>query len=321
MTITSPNRHPPASDRGIDLALDLDPLHTFHTQPSAMPGTHDRLQLLFDNPHQVRFIGSDPVRWNPKSAVPSSSFFPSNPPSDRRFPSTARKSSNSSTSTRSSASTAPSTRPSRTYSNSDADSSSSVSTAPPEDQIPWDLANPFIMGTYDPGYDLPCEFSFLGCHVRYAPESYQDWISHNASHFTGHLPPPRLICTFCDTEFDSSRSHGDRMANYKRRLVHIGEHFWDRRSLDINVPPAHHIRPDYHLMDYMRQVNLIDEADYKYLTQHSERPQCGNTHPLGYVPTEVQARRAREDRRPHDQAREDRQRRKEKGRSTHHHTH
>lgn len=103
-------------------------------------------------------------------------------------------------------------------------------------------------------------------------------------------------------------------------MIHIGEHFWDRRSLDVNLQAVDHPRPDFHVLDYLRQQDLIDDRDYKHLVQHTERPYCENIRPLGFVPTEVEARRAWEDRRPHDQAREDRHRRKEregKGKSAH----
>jgi hypothetical protein len=55
-----------------------------------------------------------------------------------------------------------------------------------------------VSNYYD--YDLPCEFEFLGCNLRFHPEYFEAWISHTASHFVRTSPPSCAICTFCDGE-------------------------------------------------------------------------------------------------------------------------
>ncbi|CAG8976187.1 hypothetical protein HYALB_00009500 [Hymenoscyphus albidus] len=279
-----------------------------------MPESQDRLDLLFKSDVRPWEYGSARQTYQPVLAPPlSPSSHSSHHPAARTHPT----SSASSVSRRSSASTTASS----VFSNTDAESASSRSSAP-ENPIPWDLNRQLTMGDYNSGYDLPCEFSFLGCQVQFRPELHQEWIAHGASHFTQYAPPPRLVCTFCDAEFDVSRNNGDRTANYRRRMNHIGEHFRNNRTLDVNLPPASHRRPDYHVLDYMRHKGLIDERDYKDLIRYSERPHCENLRPLGHVSPEMQARKSRDNRRPHDLAREERQRRKErdgKGKSTHHH--
>ncbi|EPE27295.1 hypothetical protein GLAREA_03210 [Glarea lozoyensis ATCC 20868] len=282
-----------------------------------MARTSDRLShYLNDLDNDSRPFGVAPLRHYPVSKplysprVPRSSFSSagSPPPSEASTRSSASRSSYQSdaSSRRSSAST-----------------TSSAPSIPPW-QLP-DLNQQLAMAVdYDRGYDLPCEHTFNGCRYRFHPEYHQEWIAHGISHFLNNPLPTKLICTICDVEFDSA-SHGDTRSNYEARMHHIGQHFYENRTLDPNARPATHTRPDYFLLEHLNRTGIIDDAHYYALVNPSERPACEGLQRNGFVTPEQRERREREERqshRPHNQAREDRHRRKEgkpksgKGKST-----
>jgi len=103
------------------------------------------------------------------------------------------------------------------------------------------------------GYDLPCEFAFMGCSVRFHPEPFEDWISHSLSHFAGVLPPNYSTCTFCEDGGTDFRSFADPEVSWRQRMIHIGSHFADCQLNDM--------RPDPWVIEYMWKNDLISDED------------------------------------------------------------
>jgi hypothetical protein len=166
---------------------------------------------------------------------------------------------------------------------------------------------------YSYGYDLPCEFFFVGCKMRFDPADFEAWITHAASHFNGSLPTT-AICTFCDDDQAIFRSTGDVEMNWRERMLHIGGH------LEALIP-SEHIRPDFWVIEHMRDHRLISLEDYAHAIKWTERPHCGDTYSLDYETPEMIEKKKRELRVPDDMRGEERQRRKDKDRKTHEHSH
>jgi hypothetical protein len=164
---------------------------------------------------------------------------------------------------------------------------------------------------FDYGYDLPCEFFFAGCNLRFNPADFEAWISHTASHFGGSLPK-KAMCTFCDDDDAVFQSDGDDATNWYDRMVHIGGHLE-------NLTPSEHIRPDFWVIEHLWNKGLISREDYDHALKGTERPACKNTYPLDYELPETHIKKERELQQFHDLAKEDRRRRSEmkKGKSRH----
>ena len=140
----------------------------------------------------------------------------------------------------------------------------------------------------DYNYDLPCEFHFIGCNVRFHPENFEAWYSHTTSHFLHHEPPPYSICVFCDEGNACFRADedNDRYTTWRNRLLHITGHLADGKTLE-------DVRPDYFLIDYMRNLGLVTQHDYACAVSFTERPFCIGLVPLGYETDEMKRRKAR----------------------------
>lgn len=152
------------------------------------------------------------------------------------------------------------------------------------------------MAPFPHGYSLPCEFAFLGCHLRFDPEYQDDWISHSASHFSIYSPPPKVICTFCDREYDSAEGGVDSRTNWTSRMIHIGCHF--REAHRVSDQEMQHPRPDYFVVEHMWNNNMLDKEQYLDLIEYTERPKCDNLDlfPLGYQAPEMRRRAERQER-------------------------
>jgi len=197
-------------------------------------------------------------------------------------------------------------------------SSPSVGAAPP----PWQtLDQRLAMTNFNYGYDLPCEFGFLGCHLRFHPENSEDWIDHSVSHFSGHSPPVRTVCTFCDREFDCTYNPNDAGQNWRQRMEHIGRHFYGRRRIDGDGGEVNHPRPDFWILEYLNSIGLISPQDYSYSIRFTERPPCENTYHRGWKPQEMLAKEERNSGTSHDLRKERHQMKKEKGKGSRTHRH
>jgi hypothetical protein len=154
-------------------------------------------------------------------------------------------------------------------------SDSSTSTAPSTASQHLTLDQQLLTRPYDYGYDLPCEFMFLGCYLRFHATQYDAWVTHSMSHFCKRPPPPKVVCTICDKGDDVCfERNGDARSNWRERMNHISEHFERRDVRD-------HTRPDYFVIKYMKSHNLISKEDYEYAMQFTERPGIDGLLPLG----------------------------------------
>jgi hypothetical protein len=148
--------------------------------------------------------------------------------------------------------------------------------------------------------ELRCEFEFVDCYLSFHPTQIERYISHTASHFLGHLPPRKTICIFCDRIFEDPN---DPAANWTRRMRHIADHY---RHLE----RYEHSRPDFLLINHMRSKRIMSSEDYKWATEHSERPYCDGLVDRSYRTPEMKRREKRLIAEPHDLEKEDRHRRR-----------
>ncbi|TVY92688.1 hypothetical protein LAWI1_G001135 [Lachnellula willkommii] len=255
----------------------------------------NRIDEFLRDPENPRYLGS---HTHPRVEAPfSSPQAYSKPP---QSPYVSSPPSRSSASRSSTSWGSESDKSSRRSSNS-----SSASSGPP-----WqpNLNEALAMAPFDYGYDLPCEFTYTGCNLRFYPGDFEAWISHSSSHFHGYPPPLRTICTCCDQEFDCSQIPGDAWRTWRDRMVHIGVHFRENRQTGGEV---NHGNPDFWTLEYMYTRHLISADDYTHATKYSQRPPCDNLHPLGYKTPEMLAREERNSYASYDLKKENRHRRKE----------
>jgi hypothetical protein len=158
---------------------------------------------------------------------------------------------------------------------------------------------------YDYGYDLPCEFGFIGCNLRFHPEHSEAWIDHTISHFSpGISPPLKSICIFCDTEFDCTASPLDARSIWRDRMLHISSHFEAR-------VPSNYPRPDFFVIEHMHANGLISLADYTEAREYTERPHCDGLVPRDFQTEDMKRKKEKELQGVHDLDKEERTRRKE----------
>ncbi|TVY26634.1 hypothetical protein LHYA1_G004107 [Lachnellula hyalina] len=255
----------------------------------------NRIDEFLRNPESPRYLGShtQPLVEAPFSS-PQAYSKPPYPPYVSSAPSR-------SSASRSSTSWA---------SESDKSSRRSSNSSAPSSGPPWqpNLNEVLAMAQFDYGYDLPCEFIYSGCHMRFYPGDFEAWISHSISHFGEHPPPLRTICTFCDQEFDCTHNPSDAWRTWKDRMVHIGAHFGEYRQEGVEV---NHGKPDFWTLEYMSTKHLITAGDYAHAIRYSQRPPCDNLYPLDYKTPEMQAREERNSHASYDLRKENRNRRKE----------
>lgn len=81
------------------------------------------------------------------------------------------------------------------------------------------------------------------------------------------------------------------MTNWRERMIHIGEHFYERRQLN-RERQVEHPRPDFHVLDYMKRAGLLSDEDYDDATAYTERPRCPgpDLYPPGFKCPEARAR-------------------------------
>lgn len=151
-------------------------------------------------------------------------------------------------------------------------------------------------------YNFPCEFGTLGCQVSFDPPEKEHWISHAITHFNTFSPPRKAVCIFCDDIF---RIQTDARSMWRERLMHIASHYE-------NLEQHGTSRPDYFLLDYLKDTKLLSIEDYKYAIQFSERPQVDGLVKYGHKTTEMKMKEERSGHEPHDLEKEKRQIRKER---------
>ncbi|KAI1373754.1 hypothetical protein F4677DRAFT_188217 [Hypoxylon crocopeplum] len=161
----------------------------------------------------------------------------------------------------------------------------------------------------DGAYALPCEFAFLGeCPVTFSFDQTDAWIEHIITEHLHDMLPAKADCWFCDTyRFDSRQCHNDRRQNFKYRMEHIRGHIEDGKTVN-------DMRPDLHMLDHLRNHNLIGQGLYNYARRHNDLP-CPSSHlnhirGPDYMPRERQQQEERKNMVWIDHAKEERQRKK-----------
>lgn len=204
----------------------------------------------------------------------------------------------------------PSTRTTASSSNSFSRKSSSASSASSVSQaLPWQMQLPALDQALampqqlNYGYDLPCEFRFVGCDYRFHPENFEAWISHTVSHFGGLPPPVSAICIFCDEGNARFETQHDPYSNWRDRMLHIGSH-WAEFSTDEDT------RPDFWVVAYMKENQLISREDYAHVMKHTERPYCDGLVPSDYETPVMKVKKEKNLQIPHDLQKEDREKKK-----------
>ncbi|KAI1136599.1 hypothetical protein F5Y05DRAFT_98621 [Hypoxylon sp. FL0543] len=165
---------------------------------------------------------------------------------------------------------------------------------------------------------LPCEFVGLGsCDMSFNYDETEAWIEHIITDHLQNRLPNKAVCWFCDTYlFDAKAPEvRDRRLNFHNRMEHIREHLAEGKTV-------HDIRPDFHMLDHLRQHQLISEAMYNQARRWHEsllRPEhMRHVYRPRYVPPERQRQQERENMVPVDQSKEERRRRRDKAKGGRH---
>jgi hypothetical protein len=114
------------------------------------------------------------------------------------------------------------------------------------------------------------------CNVLSTPEGFDQWYAHSISHFGNYPPPIHTICIFCDTTFQ----HNDPWRCWRERMHHIADHFEDGY-------PIEHARPDFALLDHLRDNSLITNEQYENAIKSQEGIFVEGLRPLGYIPEQT----------------------------------
>ncbi|KAF7953020.1 hypothetical protein EAE96_006242 [Botrytis aclada] len=162
----------------------------------------------------------------------------------------------------------------------------------------WNLPIPQISQINNTTIVLPCEFISINCEIRFGPDDFDNWLAHSLSHFGNLPPPPKCFCLFCDREFEDPN---DSSSNWWDRMMHSRDHFLDGKT---------NIRPDFSVIEYMRENRLMDEADYTLAGKYTERPAVPSLVRKGFETPESKLKRERESKILRDLQKEDRQRKR-----------
>jgi hypothetical protein len=149
-------------------------------------------------------------------------------------------------------------------------------------------------------YHYHCEFAMVGCQVKFDPPHKNQWMLHSISHFGKFTPPLDGACIFCDAVF---RTQDDPHDCWRKRLLHIASHYENLERLEKS-------RPDYFLLDYLRETNLLNAEDYNYAIKFSERPRADGLVQPWFETQEMRLKKERIGRQEHDLQRERRRIRK-----------
>ncbi|KAI0843455.1 hypothetical protein F5Y06DRAFT_4401 [Hypoxylon sp. FL0890] len=157
---------------------------------------------------------------------------------------------------------------------------------------------------------LPCEFVGLGsCDVTFNYDETEAWIEHIITDHLQDRLPSKAVCWYCDTYlFDAKAPEvRDRRLNFHNRMEHIRDHIAEGKT-------AHDMRPDFHMLDHLRQHRLISEATFNQARRWHEsllRPEhMRHVYRPNYVPPERRRQQERQNMVLIDQSKEERQRKK-----------
>ena len=112
---------------------------------------------------------------------------------------------------------------------------------------------------------LECPFELIGCSKKYHIQHKYSWIDHSLSHFRAKehktLPPTHNDCPFCAESF----SHDNPITSWNMRMNHIAKHHEKGLSLA-------HRRPDFGLLQYLRQQRLITDMEFHEIEGVNKAP-------------------------------------------------
>lgn len=154
---------------------------------------------------------------------------------------------------------------------------------------------------------LPCEMSLLHlCTETF--DNFDEWFEHLAEFHLNDNLPSSSMCWYCDLAWVATeRNDGNRRHSLRSRMHHILH-----AHLEVGDGDADSMRPDFALFHHMRRQRLIDEAAYRQacaLREHGfgRDLQLQNA---DWRPAEFHAQQELASRVEHDQAHEDRHRRR-----------
>ncbi|PQE07730.1 nicotinamide N-methyltransferase protein [Rutstroemia sp. NJR-2017a BVV2] len=146
---------------------------------------------------------------------------------------------------------------------------------------------------------LHCDFGMIDCQIGFPTTQFQHWYDHVLSHFGPLLPPPKCVCLYCPQEF---KDELHPLENWRRRMIHCHAHI----VAEGYIPP----RPDFWLIDYLRETNLISAQDADRAESHTERPRVAGLVPHDFKTEETKLRNERNQTCPNDIRKEERERKK-----------
>lgn len=105
-----------------------------------------------------------------------------------------------------------------------------------------------------------CPFYFLGCFHSFRDQS--EWIEHSLTHFGDVGPPSLNECPFCERHYGQFTS-SIPMESWRVRMMFVSSHL--RQGARVGTA-----RPDFYLINYLWENNLMSKAQYWNLRCHSE---------------------------------------------------
>jgi hypothetical protein len=156
-----------------------------------------------------------------------------------------------------------------------------VSTAPSLGGVRQPSLN---MSPEQDGYVLPCILGdILGCPAIFAGQDFTYWFDHSISHYVKLESaglPKYARCIFCDDVFKSTNAY----KCWHERMSHIAYHF----QMGMPIEDS---RPDFSVINDMRNKGLLSDEDYYRCARGCERPPVDGLRPHDWEPEEKKAKR------------------------------
>lgn len=114
---------------------------------------------------------------------------------------------------------------------------------------------------------LWCEFSGLvGCRATFQLDDERAWVEHHLEHLRGHCPT-QSVCWFCDDIQFTANGQVNAYAIFYERMEHIRRDIMHDPRLGIDD-----MRPDFNLVEHIRQSGLLSESMYQHAMEYDELP-------------------------------------------------
>lgn len=112
-----------------------------------------------------------------------------------------------------------------------------------------------------------CPFHFLQCYSSFTDQA--EWFKHSLTHFGDVDPPSVNECPFCDRHYGQFTS-SKPMDSWKFRMMSVSSHH--RQGATVRTA-----RPDFLLINYMWENNLMTKAQFRNLRCRTESPTAAYT--------------------------------------------